>query len=317
MRSWKISILALGLLAACDGNPFANGGGGGGGPVVPPTPNEVPADVARDLAGVSYDGTNLLIDIAGISSSEAFATFIAAPFLDIPDAGGGPGYLAYVYQESPNTRSYLAYVAENALGSLIAVSTADGGQFNEHNAGGSYYRLTSYSRPASGVFTYAGTYAGIFVPGNYTTSSSPNPDSTRPVEPWVVLGSMQMNGSFSDNLVEGAVAERLLYDQSNALVTGFTVDGTTFDFTTDPLADLVLRETAIDANGEFLGSVEFFGSPGTAVGQYGGIFGGLNASDLAGVLWLNPLDGQSGIFEYGTFNLPRCDLAGTSPLCLP
>lgn len=43
----------------------------------------------------------------------------------------------------------------------------------------------------------------------------------------------------------------------------------------------------------------------------------IDATDVAGVLVFNPIEGQSGVWEYGTFNLPRCDLAGASPICLP
>ena len=86
---------------------------------------------------------------------------------------------------------------------------------------------------------------------------------------------------------------------------------------TTNLRDLSLRETEIAENGSFLGNVEFTGSPGEDQGDYAGAFGGLEATDVAGVLWLHPIEGQNGIWEMGAFNIPRCDMAGSSPLCLP
>ena len=86
---------------------------------------------------------------------------------------------------------------------------------------------------------------------------------------------------------------------------------------TSPMPGLVLRETEISENGTFLGTVEYEGSPDSEAGSFDGAFGGTGASDVAGVIWVNPIDGETGIHEYGTFNLPRCDLPGASPICTP
>jgi hypothetical protein len=324
-RSWLWVLTPL-VLAACDGNPFGNT------PVDPnPPPPEagvVPPEVAQDMTAVSFVNGVLKIDMQGVTSSGEFATFVRAASLDIDNVTGGPQYEAYVYQETDLTRSYLAYVASNERGNLLAVSAADGGQFNEHNAGGNFVRLTSYTAPnitdgeETGQFSYAGTYAGIFVPGEYADGSDERPPSLRPAEPFQVVGTIQINGNFSDSVIEGGVAERQLFDQEGNRITALVFDDgdpTTDDpeIDTTELDPLSLRETSIDANGQFLGDVEFYGEPDSPVGNWAGAFGGLQASDVAGVLWLNPISGQNGIWEYGTFNLPRCDLAGASPLCIP
>ncbi len=319
MKALKLLVLAPFLLAACDGNPFDNG------VVPPPDPGGgpgTPVEVAQDMTAVSFKDGVLKIDMQGVSSSGEFATFSRKKSLDIRNATGGPAYEAYVYQETGLTRSYLAYVATNERGNMLAVTSSDGGQFNEHNAGGQYVRLTKYTKPTlgdgpeQGLFSYAGTYGGIFVPGDWADASDTRPPSLRPVEPWTTEGVIQINGDFAHSTVEGGVANRRVYDQDGNRVKEITFDGTTF-VDISSLEDLSLRETTIDANGEFLGNVEFAGAPDADVGDYAGAFGGLEASDVAGVLWLNPVSGQSGIFEYGTFNLPRCDLAGASPLCVP
>jgi hypothetical protein len=81
--------------------------------------------------------------------------------------------------------------------------------------------------------------------------------------------------------------------------------------------NLVLRENVVDTNGRFVGDVEYYGTPDNTVGNYGGLFGGVDASDVAGVIWVNPVPGNKVIWEHGTFNLPRCDQAGVAPLCTP
>ncbi|MBC7739260.1 MAG: hypothetical protein H7245_19095 [Candidatus Saccharibacteria bacterium] len=329
MLTLRMSAMACLLLAACDGNPLAGGGGGagsdggdGGGT------SNVPEEVARGMNAFSYVDGVLKIDMQGVTSSGKLATFRRMASLDVPSGSGNPGYQAYRYQDTALTRSYLAYVATNDRGSVLAVAGGDGGQFNEHNDGGRFVQLTAFSRPLtadapeSGLFSYAGSYVGIFAPGDYADGSDPRPPELRPVEPWVVRGTAQINGSFAQNTVEGGVTNRQLFDQDGNQITSVVIDdgdsGTADDpIDTTNLAGIVLRETTLESNGSFLGKVEFYGVPDNQIGDYGGTFGGISASDVAGVLWLHPIQGQDGIWEMGAFNLPRCDLAGASPLCVP
>jgi hypothetical protein len=338
METKRAALLALVLLAACDGNPIDPGNGTDPDPDPDPTgPAEGDTNVVQDLRGFRYDGTTLEIDMAGVSSSGAFGTFVRRPAMDLPAHGGGaPAYLAYEFQETNMTRSYLAYVAENERDTLIAVASADGGQFNEHNGGGGWIRVTGYSRPSisgspsptpgpeQGTFSYYGSYAGVFVPGPGDPDGPPRPDPLIPQEPLGVRGVIQVNAQFERSgdgeVVEGGITNRTLHDRDGSQITSFSIvdsDGTVTDIDTTTLPDLVLRETEISDNGTFLGDVEFLGSPGSSAGKFDGAFGGSGASDVAGVIWINPIQGQSGIFEYGVFNLPRCDLAGASPICTP
>lgn len=328
MSAVRTSLMACLLLAACDGNPFAADGGGGGVPdpgVTPP--GAVPAEVARDMNAFSYAAGVLKIDMQGVSSSGKLATFTRAAALDVPSGTGNDGYEAYVYQDTALTRSYLAYVATNERGNLLAVSAADGGQFNEHNYGGRFVQLTAFTRPVtsdapeSGLFSYAGSYVGIFSPGEYADGSDTRPPELRPAEPFIVRGTAQINGDFAHSAVEGGIVDRQLFRQDGTRVNGLVIndgDPDTVDeiIDTTTLTALVLRETAIAEDGSFLGNVEFYGVPGDDKGDYAGAFGGAGATDVAGVLWLHPIDGQDGVWESGTFNLPRCDMAGSSPLCV-
>lgn len=329
MGGYRTALAAVLLVAACGGNPFVEpvdpvdpvdpGTGGGA------TGNDggtIDEKVAKDLNSVSYDGS-LSVDLTGLISSAKETPFVRAATLDIVSAGAGqPDYRAFIYQETAVQRSYLAFVATNQRGNLVATSVADGGQFNEHNAGGNYYRTGSYTKPIitagieNGLFAYMGSYAGIFVPG--PTTDFVRPPGLRPGSPLRVTGTMQVNASFQDDMIEGGVVDRAIWDDAGNQITQLVLTSGTIDLTDpDNLPDIVLRENVIDADGRFLGDVEYLGSPNNPVGNYGGLFGGLQGSDVAGVLWLHPIPGQNGIWEYGTFNLPRCDMAGASPLCSP
>jgi len=264
----------------------------------------------------------LSIDITGVAASDREAEFQRLEAMDIAGIDGAPDYQAFWYQETDLTRYYLAYVATNARGNLLTVSSSDGGQFNEHNSGGRFARIDAFTRPTlgegpeEGLFSYYGSYAGIFVPGEWADPNNPREPGLRPVAPWSVAGEAQINGDFRRNFVEGGIVNRELRDRNGDRITSIILNGDEID--TTRLADLTRRETSVDAaTGQFLGDVEFYGAPDGDVGDYAGLFGGLAASDVAAVLWLNPIEGQNGIWEYGALNLPRCDLAGSSPLCLP
>jgi hypothetical protein len=309
-----VSALALiAGLAGCGGNPFTGepgGGGGGGG-----TDLAVPAEIAVNLRSISYDpsdGGKLRVNLEGLTASSATATFVRAAALDID------GYEAYTYQETGLQRSHLAFVANGLRGSLRAATVADGGQFNQHYGGGTYARIDAYSAPVvkegveTGQFSYAGTYAGVFLPGPATHPTLP-PGLT-PYKPYRVQGNALIDANFANSLVNGGVEDRWLLDDAGNKVD-FNDDGVVDD--KDKLDPIVFRVNTIDDNGMFLGDVEFFGSPDNVIGSYGGMFGGTGASDIAGAIVINPIPGNKGIWEYGVFNLPRCDLAGASALCVP
>lgn len=331
MHKWSKAPLALVLvLAGCDGNPFVAGDETGGGSTVDDNAVTIDSEVSKDVTDVSYSKGTLKLSITGVTSDTDMATFTRDATRDIDGTNGGPDLKAYTFQQGGGSRYYLAYVATNTNKSVVAVATADGGQFNEHNGGGQVYRVSTYSKPtdsdgaASGYFRYAGSYAGVFVPGS-AVDVDENP-GLRPNEPLHVSGSIVMNASFSSNLVEGGIVDRKLFTQDgtqlNTITIGSGTDATTYDLTgstpatDDDWTDLVLRETKIDSNGTFLGTVEYRGSPDTEKGKFAGAFGGEGATDLAGVLWVHPLQDQDGVWEYGAFNLPVCADATTEPVCL-
>lgn len=306
MAFTKSALWALILLAGCSGNPIGTAGGGGGGGGGGGTTDIVPVEVAKNLRAITYDPTGagtLKVNMDGLTASPLVATFVRAPTLDVA------GYRAFTYQETGLQRSHLALVSENARGNLEAGVVADGGQFNRHFGGGRFARVDTFSRPTvrqgveTGQFSYAGTYAGVFLPGPNSDTSPQLPDGLQPNVPLRTQGDVLINANFANDLVNGGVENRVLLDDKGAVLTA--LDGITFP------------ATAIDSDGQFLGDVEFQGKPDTSIGSVGGIFGGIGASDVAGVIVINPISGNNGIWEYGVFNLPRCDLAGASPICAP
>jgi hypothetical protein len=338
MVRYRAALAALLVVAACGGNPFLPE------PVDPtppdpnaPQPSPDQDNAVEDLRGFRYDGTTLEIDMAGVSSSGQYGLFRRKAEMDIPAHGPHPAYLAYEFQETNMTRSYLAYVAENDRGTLLSVASADGGQFNEHNGGGGWVRLTGYSRPdiaaspslggtEEGTFSYYGAYAGVFVPGFNDPGGPPRPPTLQPGEPLGVRGVIQVNAQFTNRasgdpeVVEGEITNRRLFDRDGNQITSINIadgNGGVRTIDTSPMPGLVLRETGISENGTFLGTVEYDGAPDSEAGSFDGAFGGSGASDVAGVIWVNPIEGETGIHEYGTFNLPRCDLPGASPICTP
>lgn len=347
--SWRLTtaLVAALAVAACDGNPFVedtttDGGGtdggtdgGTGGGTDGGTTGTDFTPATGDMRAFRFSGGVLEIDMQGVSSSGSFGEFVRRPSMDIASPGPGlPGLLAYEFQETALTRSYLAYVATNARNSIVATASADGGQFNERNGGGGWLRTDVYTRPTvpsgttgtpgpeTGTFSYIGSYAGVFVPGP-AEPGNPRPSSLQPGEPWGVRGTIQINaqfepsGSTNAEVVEGGITNRQLFDRDGNQITSIIVDTTVIGDNEPLLDDLVLRETTIDSTGQFLGDVEFNGKPNTSIGKYAGAFAGTGASDVAGILLINPITNQNGIWEFGTFNLPRCDLAGAAPLCTP
>ena len=304
MAHLKTALCALTLLAGCSGNPidYGSGGGGGGGTDDP----ETPAVVAGDLRAITFNPSGagtLTVDMNGLVASGQTADFVRRTNLDIA------GYRAFTYQETGLQRTHLALVSVNARGTLEAGVVADGGQFNRRFGGGNFSRIDSFSRPTvregveTGQFSYAGTYAGVFVAAGDSITSPQLPPGLAPGVPLRVRGTALINANFANDLVNGGVENRVILSDTGTVV--LNLDAITFP------------SMEIDDSGGFLGPVEFDGEPYQSIGDVAGEFGGTGASDVAGVLIINPIPGNDSLWEYGVFNLPRCDLAGASPICSP
>ncbi|WP_420568135.1 thymidylate synthase [Thalassovita sp.] len=291
-----VPALCLSFLAAC-----TDGTGGGIGPGGSLT--HVPTNLSSALSAVSYnaDSETITLRLSGIDGGPQDLNYRRRAALDV-----GP-YQAYTYQDDPLDRHFTVLAAESHDGSVQAGVTADGGLGNEYFRGGFYVREGNFDAPpaASGQVEYGGSYAGIT---NLNTNPSdpgydllPVPAGTDPaIQPGQgarVAGRILINANFTEGLTSGIVFDRAFVD--NPSIT---------------LPDLALLTTGVENDGSFFGDIEFDGTVGTDIGDYGGMFAGVDASSVGGVLFLidvdNTIYGWEGDQEVGVFVLTQCGQPG-------
>ena len=310
MRNYLTAFAVVAGLVACDGNPFVTEEtppAAADPDPVEPDPNApevtdagIPTALANNLRSVTYDpvAMTLSVEISGLDgtpTSVPYTRNLAA------EAGLPAGYEAYSIQEDALDRLFVGVARESADGSVRGVAVSDGGQFNRFFAGGYYERTGGFTPPTvgagpgAGQVSYAGNYAGL---DNYSGPLPPVPDPALQMQgPGRVTGDVFINANFDDMLVNGTVYNRVRLD--NALLPALT--------------DLVLISTDITTEGTFLGSVETLdGTDFANVGNYGGTFGGTDASGLAGVLKIDAFDSDLStlISETGVFVLTQCGKPG-------
>jgi hypothetical protein len=314
MRIVSSAPLALLLLAACTStNPFGTGGGGGG----TPTDITVPDSLAGDVDAVAYDAARdaLIISIT-LDTTPVQAVWQRDSRFDTA------GYRAYAVQEDPLDRLFIGLAAQSPDRSVTAVVAGDGGQFNKFYAGGGYSRNGAFAPPqgtaaqGSGQVSYAGRYAGITnipAPGTALLPPvSPVDPEVRPNQASRVEGDIFLNANFSDNVVNGAIYNRVVVDY------GFR------------LQSVILVGGEIDPNGSFVGTTERWVNDDQQMeefGDFGGVFGGQNAGYVGGVVALEKIfvgdavlglevgDELEGGRERGMFMLRQCGLSDDSPIC--
>lgn len=295
MKRFVLGVAAAAAVSACSGgNPFVTetGGGGGGGIVVP-------EGLAGDLSSFTYDPAAGTLVVKGVSLDDTpfEAVYTRKPALDVP------GYEAYTSQESSLARHTTAYVRQ--IDGTRAAITVSGGQFGHYFGGSAYGRDGAFDPPASavtgGVVSYAGSYVGLLNSagdgGDLLPVDPSTPAEVRPRQAAEVTGKILVTADFSDNMVEGVVYDRIIAD------AGLSID------------DLELAGTGIEGDGSFAGEVTQEGGK-TNVGLFGGVFGGTDASAVAGTLFVQDhITGRTDDEEYGLFVLSQCGTAGADPLC--
>lgn len=271
-------FVALSLLAACSA-PGSGGGGGGGG-----STSGIPAVLSQNVDSATYNpaAQTLTVQLTSLDAAPLTASYTRNPLLDVA------GYEAYETQFSGQQRHFIALFAQNPRANVIAGVVADGGQFVNYFGGGIYARVDVFSRPSSGLAVYNGSYVGVLNTGTFTGPLNPS-------APFRTTGTARITADFNPGgSVTGGITGRSNVD------TGGVLD------------DVFLDASAIDANGEFTGTVMF--SDRTTIGTYGGLFAGLGATDVAGVMVFRPVSGNTDLIEHGAFVLP-CTPSGTSFAC--
>ncbi len=264
----------------------AGGGTGGGGG----TTGGIPSTLAVNLSEANYDASSntLSLTVYGFDHPVLSGSYTRNAPLDIASADGTTTYQAYTYQENSQSRQYLALFATGST--VTAGSVATEGHNGSAFGGTTYARISTYTRPTHGSAQYRGGYAGVidFDPGGHDRGTR-------------VSGDVEIEVNFEEGTeghIDGNITNRTIVD---AVPAGF-----------DPtLADLNLLDTAL-ADGEFFGDV-LIGTQ--TVGNYGGVLGGVGATEVAGVIVITPYADTPEIHEYGTFVLPSCSSANASPNC--
>ena len=290
--------MALLLLAACGGNPFiapVDGGGGGGGTT---GPLAVPAIEKSQMNSATYtpgDAT-IQINMTSQDASALSATYTRDPTYDVDD------YQAYTYQESTSNRYVVALVKE--VGSVKGLVAFEGGQFANYHAGGDFVRadLFTLGSGVAGKANYSGSYVGMMNIG--TPVPGPGGD-LNPTRSYRTQGRALITADFTEMKVSGGVDGRQIVDPM--------VDASgNVDPTLDPTLDTIsLFETGITSSGTFAGTVN---KGTTVVGDYAGLFAGLNSAQVAALLVFTPYSGSSDIKEHGLIVLDNCVDAG-GPAC--
>ncbi len=293
MRGYRLSLFAMLTVAACGGNPFIdNPGSGDGG-------TSVPAVVKRNLVSATYvpgDDT-ITVKMTSQDSSALNASYDRDPSLDIDD------YSAYTYQETTSNRKVVAFVKTS--GSAKGLIAFEAGQFGSFHSGGDYVRADVFSVPVGGGigerYTYSGTYVGLMNIG----TPVPGPGGALdPQQSYRTSGRALITADFTEMRVSGGVDERQIID-TMVDSAGVPLDDP------DPFLDpIFLYETNITNTGTFAGEVRI----GTQrVGDYAGLFAGLQARDVATVMFFTPYGGGD-ITEQGMIVLTNCQDAG-GPAC--
>lgn len=267
----------------------------------PLTTAGIPGSLANDLSSLTFNASGQTLIVEGITQD---GSPIEIAYRRRPGLDRG-GYQAYTYQDDALDRHVTAFAREAGNGSGVRAGVAVSGGPRNRFFGGGYYERDGGYAPASGQVSYAGNYVGV---SNLNGSSEDliappagiDPDLV-PSQAAEITGRIFINADFADGAVEGNVFNRQIAD--------FGVG----------LPSLVLVNTPINADGTFVGSVEYEAAdfPGESVvnesiGGYGGIFGGTNASGVAGVLRVEEFDGPNDPLgleneqEYGVFVLDQC-----------
>ena len=284
----------------------------------PVTEAGIPESLAGDLTRVSFNPNTVppTLSVEGVTlDDEPFiANYRRRPGLD------RNGYIAFTAQDDPLDRHFTAYGREaNNNSGVRAGVVVSGGVRNRFFGGGYYERDGAYTPPnpatTTGLVSYAGNYVGLINVGGSSEDLAPVPGGTdpdlAPLQAAEVTGNILIQADFADNAVEGNIYNRQILDTATVLPS------------------IVLLNTSIDpTTGTFLGDTEYEAGDfpgenviGTDIGDYGGIFGGTNASGVAGTIHLEQWDGPNnplgfeGEEEYGVFVLDQCGQPVDDPIC--
>lgn len=314
MSRFALSLAAVVALASCSGAAIVGPGGGGGigdgGGDETDINLVVPESLRKNVEAMSYDADDevLKVQIRTLDATPVLVAYDRAEILDVP------GYAAFKIQEDALDRIFVALAAGSDDGTVQAMAIADGGQFGKHYGGTAYTRKGTFDAPpltsgtpGTGQVSYAGDYAGVTnIPlsraraTNVALDVAPGtPAEVIPNQSVRVEGTIFLNANFVTELVNGTVYDREFADG---------VDGER------ALDSIDLVDGVIAEDGTFVGDVEI--GANNNIGTFGGIFGGRDASSVAGSLVVENFDEDyENEVEYGVFVLKQCGQPGDAAIC--
>ena len=311
------TAFALTLVSAC----ADVSGGSDRGPTQPVTPppdeqteTAVPEQIAGNLRSVDYqpDGDEARITLLYLDSGEVLQQYTRQTDFDVVGGGtvfdgravtGTSEFRAFTHQEGPNGRFVTVLVARSDDDAVQATVATDGGRLGYFFGGADYRQLTAYVAPESGLATYTGTYVGLInikIRDDYVNVDTGLPEIAQSGRSSRTVGDVILYADFADNAVEGLIFNRAVENDAYEL------------------RDVVLRNTTVDANGSFVGEAQQRNPdpevPGLqTIGVYGGVFGGNQASAVAGGMNIGGFDpDRTALTETGIFVL-NCGVA--EPTC--
>lgn len=324
MKKTAAFLLASAFLLGCDAssNPFRSTAD----PTPDTTPDDdtttdtsgIPAAIAGNLESVSFDPVAGTLTVTGVNLDDVpvTTTYNRTPSLDVD------GFLAFTVQDDPLDRHFTALVAQGTSVRAAAVSSPT--PRNRTFRGAFFDRDGDFTppdvTPTTGLVAYVGPYAGVTngsdLNPNDLLSTTITPTELQPGQAERVDGDVFINADFGEGSVEGNIINRRL----------LSADGSV---TVADLPSLVLIVSTVDADGNFDGNVEYdvsdpAGETGGAfiqVGTYAGLFGGTDASEIAGGVNLTEFDGSGDPLDFenetesGAFVLQACTPASTDPIC--
>lgn len=315
MSAVRISLMALALLAACDGNPFVDPATVPDPPPPPPDPvtgihsdhalppgTESPSSnsviVRREAKDGAAPGNGYVSDVSYDSDTDRFTVDgLAFDGGNVYRRGTTVSSLGptAVYQANSSYQdditgvpidqfSYRALYGVSRTGETEFAIVRTGAYIPYGFGGFIYQRNGTVTLPTSGQAHYTGDYAALR-----------DFDGLPALE--YATGDMTMDIDFNDfdqgNGVAGSVTNRAIFDINGNDVTNDVLSALNADLTS-PLTELpVLTFTVgpgvMDANGEIAGGIGSYYTDGGAAqtfesGEYYAIVAGENGSEVVGVI---------------------------------
>ncbi len=284
----KIKFAALAVaavvLAACGGTSGTTAGSGtgsgtGAGTGTGGVSSNEPITLTSQIEDL--DATKVLL--GGTNQATRFDYNSANDTIIIEDIPFDDDVYSGVYARTPalDRGAYQAYTSTNGFDTYVAyydtsstgtvsVGVVNSNEYADHGYSGAMFQRTGTTNLPSTTQKayYNGNYIGL------RTSAVAGAMDT-------ITGTALMEADFSDSTMRGRITNRVMTTSE----TGAAVGG-----------DIVIRNTAIDrTNGSFAGTVV----QGVNEGTHQGVFGGTDATEMAGSLVL--IDGPAKTREVGVY----------------